>query len=185
MSNKQALLDAAQRCLLERGYARTTARDIASTAGVSLAAIGYHFGSTHELLNQALMLALEGFSGRLTPPRQGGKPSTAFTRTWQSIYDEFDADPRVWQLTLEVAAQAPHVPDLRTAMVEAQTAARHDLAALFTTRGTPDDDAVGAVYQALLFGLLAQRLLDPDSSVTPRDLTAALTRIGHHLDPDQ
>ncbi|MGH3898001.1 MAG: TetR family transcriptional regulator [Pseudonocardiaceae bacterium] len=39
------------------GYGRTTARDIAAAAGVSLAAIGYHFGSKETLLNAALMQA--------------------------------------------------------------------------------------------------------------------------------
>lgn len=43
MSNRDALLAAARKCLLEKGYNRTTARDIASAGGVSLAAIGYHF----------------------------------------------------------------------------------------------------------------------------------------------
>jgi hypothetical protein len=39
MGNRDALLSAAKKCLLEKGYNRTTARDIASAAGVSLAAI--------------------------------------------------------------------------------------------------------------------------------------------------
>ena len=43
MTNRDALLLAAKKCLLEKGLNRTTARDIASAAGVSLAAIGYHF----------------------------------------------------------------------------------------------------------------------------------------------
>ena len=40
--------------MLEKGYARTTARDIASAAGVSLAAIGYHFSSKEALLTEML-----------------------------------------------------------------------------------------------------------------------------------
>ena len=43
----------------EKGYARTTARDIAATSGVSLAAIGYHFGSMEALLNAAMIQAIE------------------------------------------------------------------------------------------------------------------------------
>jgi AcrR family transcriptional regulator len=52
--NRDALLLAAKQCLLEKGYNRTTARDIASMAGVSLAAIGYHFSSKDALLTEAL-----------------------------------------------------------------------------------------------------------------------------------
>jgi hypothetical protein len=50
ISNRDALLLAAKKCLWEKGYNRTTARDIASAAGVSLAAIGYHFSSKETLL---------------------------------------------------------------------------------------------------------------------------------------
>ena len=57
MGNREALLTAAKQCLLEKGYNRTTARDIASAAGVSLAAIGYHFSSKDALLTEALLLA--------------------------------------------------------------------------------------------------------------------------------
>jgi AcrR family transcriptional regulator len=59
MGNREALLEGAKRCLLEKGYAKTTARDIADAAGVSLAAIGYHYGSKESLLEQAFMAAME------------------------------------------------------------------------------------------------------------------------------
>jgi AcrR family transcriptional regulator len=39
---------------MDKGYAGTTARDIAGRAGTSLAAIGYHFGSTDQLLHEAI-----------------------------------------------------------------------------------------------------------------------------------
>ena len=58
MGNREQLLDGALACLYDKGYARTTARDIASAAGVSLAAIGYHFGTTEVLLNAALLRAM-------------------------------------------------------------------------------------------------------------------------------
>src|SRR2546430_17680286 len=56
--NHQALMEAAIRCLGQRGYARTTSRDLAAVAGANLAAITYHYGSKEELLHQALV---EGF----------------------------------------------------------------------------------------------------------------------------
>ena len=51
MGNREALLEGAKHCLYEKGYARTTARDISTAAGTSLAAIGYHYRSTEALLN--------------------------------------------------------------------------------------------------------------------------------------
>ncbi|MFC7479844.1 TetR/AcrR family transcriptional regulator [Luedemannella flava] len=65
MGNREKLLDGALTCLLQKGYARTTARDIATTAGVSLAAIGYHFGTTEALLSAALFQAMGRWAEQL------------------------------------------------------------------------------------------------------------------------
>ncbi|WP_218934958.1 TetR/AcrR family transcriptional regulator [Actinomadura citrea] len=40
MGNREDLLGAAVRCIQEKGYAKTTLRDIAGVAGVSMAAVG-------------------------------------------------------------------------------------------------------------------------------------------------
>ncbi|WP_344294175.1 helix-turn-helix domain-containing protein, partial [Agromyces neolithicus] len=58
MGNREDLLAGARRVILERGVAKATARDIATEAGVSLAAIGYHFGSKEQLITEALMESL-------------------------------------------------------------------------------------------------------------------------------
>ncbi|WP_194818542.1 TetR/AcrR family transcriptional regulator [Nocardia sp. XZ_19_385] len=58
MGNREDLLAGARKALMERGVAKTTARDIAAAAGVSLAAIGYHFGSKERLITEALAEAL-------------------------------------------------------------------------------------------------------------------------------
>ncbi|MFI7537144.1 TetR/AcrR family transcriptional regulator [Streptosporangium sp. NPDC049376] len=46
---RDKLIEGAKRCLRERGYAHTTARDIARTSGANLASIGHHFGSKDAL----------------------------------------------------------------------------------------------------------------------------------------
>lgn len=48
---RQQILDASLRLFSERGFARTTVRDIARQAGITDAAIYYHFGSKRELLD--------------------------------------------------------------------------------------------------------------------------------------
>lgn len=50
---RQKLLDAAQACLCQEGYARLSTRRVADLAGVPLSQIHYHFGS-----KQGLVLAL-------------------------------------------------------------------------------------------------------------------------------
>ncbi|MDL9980593.1 TetR family transcriptional regulator [Microbacterium sp. ASV49] len=58
MGNREDLLAGARQVIFERGVAKATARDIAAAAGVSLAAIGYHFGSKDELVSAALTESL-------------------------------------------------------------------------------------------------------------------------------
>ena len=41
MGHREDLLEGAKRCLYEKGYARTTARDIVAASGTNLASIGY------------------------------------------------------------------------------------------------------------------------------------------------
>ena len=48
---RQQILDASLRLFSERGFARTTVRDIARQAGITDAAIYYHFESQRELLD--------------------------------------------------------------------------------------------------------------------------------------
>ena len=55
MGHKEDLLAGAKKCLVELGYAKTTARDSVKASHTNLASIGYHFGSKDALLTQAMM----------------------------------------------------------------------------------------------------------------------------------
>lgn len=70
--NRAALLQAARGCVAERGIDATTARDVAVRARTSLGAIGYHFGTTRALVNEALaetmLEAAEAIHSRRLPP---------------------------------------------------------------------------------------------------------------------
>ncbi|MFF4369769.1 TetR/AcrR family transcriptional regulator [Streptomyces sp. NPDC001594] len=52
-ATKQKLLEGALRTLVEQGVAKTSARNIAATAGVAQGLVFYHFGSVDELLGEA------------------------------------------------------------------------------------------------------------------------------------
>jgi AcrR family transcriptional regulator len=60
---RQQILDASLRLFSERGFARTTVRDIARQAGITDAAIYYHFESKRELLEA--LVEERGFINRL------------------------------------------------------------------------------------------------------------------------
>ncbi|WP_133903591.1 TetR/AcrR family transcriptional regulator [Actinophytocola oryzae] len=178
MGNREDLLVGAMRCLFEKGYARTTARDIASAAGVSLAAIGYHYGTKEDLLNAALYQALAEWGDDLgkalaAATRPDATPAEQFEETWTQVLRTFAANERLWAVQFELLAFLGQKPDLKAAFAAANRQGRQGLADLFGVTG----ETVGAVFQALVGGLAAQWLVDPESTPSGRDLRKALLAI--------
>jgi len=174
MGNRESLIAGAKQCLHDIGYTRTTARDIASAAGVSLAAIGYHFGSTRELLNQALMEALAEWGAELATKLTGTDGS--FEAVWGAVIDSVRTQRPLWTTQFELAGQVDRLPEVHEFLVAGQRQGRAELAGLF---GAGDGDSeqarlLGGLAQALLAGMAIQWLIDPDGALTPADLSAAL-----------
>ncbi len=181
MGNKEKLLAGALECLLDKGYARTTARDVAAAAGVSLAAIGYHFGTTDALLHAALDKALESWGAALeTALRDDGDapldPAARFEAVWTRIIASVEAQPALWKLQFEVVAQLAVLPDLHERWQRSLTAAQEGLAELFG--GAP---GTGALYQALLTGVVVQHLVAPGRGVDGAGLATALQAVAAQL----
>lgn len=180
MGNREDLLAGARQCLFDKGYARTTARDIATAAGVSLAAIGYHYGSKEALLNAALQQAIEEWGdnlGRLLADTdRDASPAERFATTWSRVRESFAASHQLWAIQFELLAQLDRHPELRKTFAEANRQARAGLAELFGQAGADGTDAeqVGALYQALLVGMAALWLADPDSTPRGTELLAAI-----------
>ena len=90
-------MQAAKRCLNERGYSQTSARDIASEAGVSTAAIGYHYGTKDALLMEALLEALAEWGAVLgeklvAPTAPGTTAGERFRQNWERVIQTFATD---------------------------------------------------------------------------------------------
>ena len=138
MGNREALLAGAKRCLYEKGYAHTTARDIASASGVSLAAIGYHFGSTEALLKAAMIEAIDEWGQQLQRDLAAdaelyatGSPLQRFAAIWTRVINSLAAHRTLWVATLEIAAQIERAPDVRAYLADALQQGRMGLAQMF------------------------------------------------------
>ncbi|MEV4499962.1 TetR family transcriptional regulator [Micromonospora arborensis] len=185
MGNREDLLAGARRCLEEKGWARTTVRDIAAASGgVSMAAIGYHFGSREALLNAALIDAIDEWgthTGRTLAAfgTEGAKSAERYEAMWNGIIESFAAHRTLWLASIEALAQAEHSEDLRRYLAGGQAQGRRGLAAILggVEEDTVDDKAartLGAVQMALLTGLMTQWLTDPDQAPTSADIVAGL-----------
>ncbi|MGF1429311.1 TetR/AcrR family transcriptional regulator [Kitasatospora sp. LaBMicrA B282] len=183
MGNREALLAGAKSCLSEKGYGRTTARDIAGAAGVSLAAIGYHFGSKDALMNAAMIEALGEWGealGRALAETAGQQldPEERFRLSWDRVIATFAEHRGLWRAQFEMIAMADHVPEIAASMGDAQKEARLGLSALFQGKeevpDTPDELNRGAFLQALLAGIAAQWLIAPEKTPDGRALFRGL-----------
>ncbi len=194
MGHREDLLVGAKRCLYDKGYARTTARDIVAASGTNLASIGYHYGSTEALMNAALMSAMEDWGDELErtmaegpAPGPEATPLERFEWFWTRLLESFATHRKLWSATFEIFPQIERVPEVRKMISEATQGIRLQWAAMFHgIDGAADERTalvVGSVYQALVSGVIAQWLVDPEHAPSARDLADGLRTIAAGIDP--
>jgi AcrR family transcriptional regulator len=195
INNREALLTGAKKCLLEKGYNRTTARDIASAAGVSLAAIGYHFASKEALLTEALLLAFGEWDQdlqktlRMSVPKNI-TPAERFEATWAGMMATFETHRALWVANFEVFAQMVGQEEARAIIAGKVHLARAGLAAMFLNQDESSVSeetvrTVGTFFHVVLSGLVLQWLIDPKSAITAKDLTGTLRTVAKGLEPQR
>ncbi|MEV3922654.1 TetR/AcrR family transcriptional regulator [Actinomadura coerulea] len=188
MGNREDLLEAAVRCIQEKGYAKTTLRDIAGVAGVSMAAVGYHYGSTEKLLNLALVRAIENWSATFGQVLADGEPADqdGHTGFWQRIIDSLNDHDRTALASFEAFVQSQRVPELRAQIAASQREGRRGMAAMAT--GTSEEAVteraartIGSVQLALITGLMAQWMTDPEHAPTAAEVVEGLKALSSSL----
>ncbi|MFC4535729.1 TetR/AcrR family transcriptional regulator [Sphaerisporangium dianthi] len=192
MGHREDLLAGAKRCLMQHGYARTTARDIVTASGTNLASIGYHYGSKAALMNAAVIDALFESSEELgrslsaeTDP--SADPLERFEAMWTRIITQFTSHRPLFQASFEIFVQADHEPGLREVLAEALQQGRAGMEKTFQELSdfVPDPEArqaVGSFYQALVTGVMAQWLVDPERAPTGHQLALAVQTMSTWLD---
>ena len=188
MGNREALLDGAKRCLLEKGYAKTTARDVADAAGVSLAAIGYHYGSKESLLEQAFMSAMEDWFDDDDSEAVSQLPNGSlgqFRQFFAEIQATFPEQKPLMRLNLEMGLEGMHNPSLGGFMARAMDFGRSEFAKAFAGLDVETDGKiawqVGSFYSLLMTGMVAQYLIDPEHLPDATDLAEGLRFIAERL----
>jgi AcrR family transcriptional regulator len=181
MGNREDLLAGAKRCLYEKGYRRTSARDIATAAGTSLAAIGYHFGGKDALLNIALVETAKEWGEEMERALAADLPADLpapqrFEATWQRVIESFSTHRPMWTAQFRLLAELKELPDEGRFLVEALREGRRELAGVFQP-GEGRSRVLGSVYHALLLGVMAQWLIDPDDALSSADLVEGLRSV--------
>jgi pimeloyl-ACP methyl ester carboxylesterase/AcrR family transcriptional regulator len=113
---REALLEAAQTCLVDHGYAGTSARRVAAASGANLRSIAYHYGSLDELLLTALS----------TNFRTWMAPLIASLVPHGDLGDERDARARLDRGLARFADELPSRSGLVSAWLEAVALSHRD-----------------------------------------------------------
>ena len=105
-----ALLDAAERLLVDLGHAAVTTRRLGEEAGVNHGLVHYYFGSIENVMAQTL----ERFTARLIERQRALYAAEApFLDKWREAMTYLEADARYQKIWLELQAFAWNRPDLR------------------------------------------------------------------------
>jgi AcrR family transcriptional regulator len=107
---EQALLDAAERLLVEVGAAGITTRRVAEAAGANHGLVHYYFGSVEQLL----VRVLERFTDRLIErQREMYAADVPFAEKWRAAMAYLDEDRPYQKIWFELQALAWNNADLR------------------------------------------------------------------------
>ncbi|WP_037308894.1 TetR/AcrR family transcriptional regulator [Amycolatopsis orientalis] len=184
MGNREDLMAGAIQCLKEKGWSRTTVRDIAAAAGVSHAAIGYHFGSREALLLTAFSEAMDHWGKEVLEEMKSAvdpdaSPSEQYRASWRAMIDSYGRNRQLWIASIEAFVQSEHHPELRKQLAAAQREGRRGMAAGVLgidedSLTEADERRIGAVATALNSGVMLQHMLDPENAPTADEVVDGL-----------
>lgn len=157
-------LDAAERLLVQVGYAGITTRALAAEAGLNHGLVHYYFGSLEEVLLRVLNRFTERLIARQRAMYSADVPFLEKWRTaWRFQEEDLAAGyPKIW---FELQALAWNRPDLRARIVAVEAEWRGVLREAFTRAireyGKEDElpvEAVTALTVTFALGYMLERL---------------------------
>ena len=185
MNQREALLDGAKQCLVEKGYARTTARDIASASGAHLGSIGYHFGSKDRLMSMAAIELSSEWGDTIEDTVRtvdGVGPAERLQSLLAELVATIPAHREAQSASLQAFAQSLFDDELREHLSATLIQARCEIAAIVlgvpsVEPGSSSERGLGTFAYALVTGLVAQALVDPQQALDADVVAGAIQAI--------
>ncbi len=185
VSNRDALLEGAKRCLREKGYARTTARDLVAASGTNLSSIGYHFGSKEALLAEAFDEVFVEWTGQLTAAALDDPAANALERlvaSWKALLDTLPKHQNLMLAYVESVGPTVRSEALRKQLAEHYDRVRLEVADTVkqslgedATAAGADPEVIASLLIAIADGFMIQFLVDPTRFPTGDQLAGALS----------
>ncbi|RLU96727.1 TetR family transcriptional regulator [Streptomyces griseocarneus] len=186
MGHREDLLEGAKACLLEKGWVRTTARDIVAASGANLASIGYHYGSKDALMRAAFVKLTEEWGAAMSRALEARTPAGVsreelLAARWDTLIAGFEENRKFWEVQLEVVGQLGANPELKKWLAGIFPEGRAGLVGVF--EGVEDSRVseeatrtAGAFHHALFIGLWVQWIIDPGRAPTGAELVEGMRR---------
>jgi AcrR family transcriptional regulator len=158
---EEALLDAAERLLVDVGYARITTRRVAEEAGVNHGLVHYYFGSNENLLVRALERFTDGLIARQRVLYASEAP---FVDKWRTAMRFLVAEDQTYEkIWLELQALAWNDAGMRSRLAHVNAEWREVLAEAFAEphRELGIDmplDALVSLVMTFNIGIMVERL---------------------------
>ena len=183
-SHRDQLVKGAIKCLQSKGYAHTTARDIAAASGANLASIGYHFGSKEALLNEAMIQLFNRRNWKVGGSAFADEDATPLERLralFVAAGKVLEAPRPLFASFVEAIAQAGRSEDVRQQLAahyrDARRATAEAIRAMFgpaAERLDGEPEVMAVLLLALFDGLVLQWLLEPDAVPSGEEQITAL-----------
>jgi TetR/AcrR family transcriptional regulator len=176
---EERFLDAAERLLVEVGYAAITTRRLAEEAGANLGLVHYYFGSMEELFVQVLERFTERLIDRQREMYASGAP---YLEKWREAMRYLDADRPYQKIWWELQAMAWNRPEFRPRVARVlaawsdamRDAVKEALSRYGLDRGPLSLDAWVALIVTMNEGIILERLSGIDRGHA--DLLAGVER---------
>ncbi len=184
VSNREALLEGALRCIEEHGYAEITTRDIARAANANVASISYHFGSKDALVAEALA---EGFRRWLAEfiiaaRAPSDDPKARLRAALGTLEQRLEDQRGLAQVFVSALSHAVHHEELRSVLSGAFREMRAGLSEFLDLDADGLGESRASLVMAAFDGLLVQWLIDPaQGRTTLRQLPDLLDTVPDEL----
>jgi len=183
MGQREDLLVGAKKCLVEKGYGKTTARDIAAMSGANLASIGYHFGSKDNLMNMAVLESVDEWGDALELATvDAADPQTRLQNLLDALFNSVEGRRDLQVASVQAYAQALFSEEIHRQLAASFEGGRRGLAAVVLGRQPSEIDestaqALGSLIHSLLLGAVLQYLITPEARPTGAELIGAMRTI--------
>ena len=181
MSHREDLLAAAKRLIVERGFSRTSARDLVAASGTNLGSIGYHFGSKQRLMREAIHELLHGWALELdavalAPPDAG--PIERLRASWSMMLAGLPERRALTAAMFESVAEGTRDEDLRRTIAAQHARTRDEVTrtveAALGPEGAEHADTLARYLLAVADGFMLQDLIEPGQTPSGDELVEAL-----------